>query len=127
MCCLPLVPLTLWSGPAVACACTFFFLLLNPVGNAGIGSYRMAVTPDHLQGRVSSASQFASMSVMPLSPLLGGWLLERLGGESTMSILVACTALLALLLSSSRSIRSVPKPSEWVRAQKQPQAPAPAI
>ena len=66
MCCLPLVPLTVSSSVWTACASTFFLLLLNPVGNAGISSYRMAVTPAHLQGRVGSTSQFASMSVMPL-------------------------------------------------------------
>lgn len=116
MCCLPLVPLTWSSSPAVACACTFLFMLLNPVGNAGIGSYRMAVTPDRLQGRVSSASQFASMSIMPLSPILGGWLLDQHGGDTSMVVLVTASALLAVLLTSSRSIRSVPKPSEWDRA-----------
>ncbi len=119
MCCLPLVPLAWSSSPAMACACTFFLLLLNPVGNAGIGAYRMAVTPDHLQGRVSSASQFASMSIMPLAPLLGGWLLEHRGGTTTMTVLVAASALLAVLLTTSRSIRSVPKPSEWDRAPAQ--------
>lgn len=114
MCCLPLVPLTVSSSVWTACACTFFLLLLNPVGNAGISSYRMAVTPDHLQGRVGSTSQFVSMSVMPLSPLLGGYLLEHHGGTLAVTALVAATALLAVLLTSSRSIRSVPRPSEWV-------------
>lgn len=114
MCCLPLVPLTVSSSVWTACASTFFLLLLNPVGNAGISSYRMAVTPDHLQGRVGSTSQFVSMSVMPLSPLLGGYLLEHHGGTAAVTVLVAATALLAVLLTSSRSIRSVPRPSEWV-------------
>ncbi|MFC7723619.1 MFS transporter [Nocardioides sp. GCM10028917] len=114
MCCLPLIPLTWSASPWTACLCTFFLLLLNPVANAGIGSYRMAVTPDHLQGRVSSTSQFLSMSVMPLSPLLGGWLLEHHGGQATLTVLVAGSALLAMLLSASRSIRSVPRPDQWV-------------
>lgn len=113
MCCLPLVPLTVSSSVWTACASTFLLLLLNPVGNAGISSYRMAVTPDHLQGRVSSTSQFVSMSVMPLAPLLGGLLLEHRGGGAAITILVVASALLAVLLTSSRSIRSVPRPSQW--------------
>ena len=113
-CCLPLVPLAFSSSVSTACASTFFLLLLNPVGNAGISSYRMAVTPDHLQGRVGSTSQFVSMSVMPLAPLLGGYLLEHQGGTTAITVLVVASALLALLLTSSRSIRSVPRPSEWV-------------
>ncbi|UFN42580.1 MFS transporter [Nocardioides okcheonensis] len=113
-CCVPLVPLAFSARPWTACASTFFLLLLNPVGNAGISSYRMAVTPDHLQGRVGSTSQFVSMSVMPLAPLLGGWLLEHQGGTVAIGALVVASALLAVLLTSSRSIRSVPRPSEWV-------------
>jgi MFS family permease len=113
MCCLPLVPLAFSAGVWTACASTFFLLLLNPAGNAGIGSYRMAVTPEHLQGRVGSTSQFVSMSVMPLAPLLGGYLLEHQGGTVAISALVVASALLAALLTSSRSIRSVPRPSEW--------------
>ena len=113
MCCLPLVPLTVSSSVWTACASTFFLLLLNPVGNAGISSYRMAVTPAHLQGRIGSTSQFASMSVMPLAPLLGGYLLEHQGGTTAITALVVASALLAVLLTSSRSIRSVPRPSEW--------------
>ena len=65
------------------------------------------------------------MSVMPLAPLLGGWLLEHQGGQPTMVVLVAGTVVLALLLTSSRSIRSVPKPSEWVRAEAPEAEPAP--
>ena len=114
MCCLPLVPLTVSSSVWTACASTFFLLLLIPVGNAGISSYRMAVTPDHLQGRVGSTSQFVSMSVMPLAPLLGGLLLEHQGGAAAISLLVVASALLAVLLTASRSIRSVPRPAEWV-------------
>ncbi|WP_457189623.1 MFS transporter [Nocardioides sp. P5_E3] len=113
MCCLPLVPLTVSSSVWTACASIFFLLLLSPVANAGISSYRMAVTPAHLQGRVGSTSQFASMSVMPLAPLLGGYLLEHQGGTTAITALVVASALLAVLLTSSRSIRSVPRPSEW--------------
>jgi MFS family permease len=124
-CCLPLVPLAVSDSVWTACACTFSLLVLNPVGNAGISSYRMAVTPDHLQGRVGSTSQFVSMSVMPLAPLLGGWLLEHQGGTVAITALVVASALLALLLTASRSIRSVPRPSEWVVEEAEQSAPAP--
>ena len=124
-CCLPLVPLTMSASVWTACACTFLLLVLNPVGNAGISSYRMAVTPAHLQGRIGSTSQFTSMSVMPLAPLLGGYLLEHQGGTTAVTALVVASALLAALLTSSRSIRSVPRPSEWVTHEEA--APAPAL
>jgi MFS family permease len=125
-CCLPLAPLAVSDSVWTACACTFSLLVLNPVGNAGISSYRMAVTPDHLQGRVGSTSQFVSMSVMPLAPLLGGWLLEHQGGTVAITALVVASALLAVLLTASRSIRSVPRPSEWVVEEAEESDPAPA-
>jgi hypothetical protein len=112
-CCLPLIPLTWSASVRTACVCSFFLLLLIPVANAGIGAYRMAMTPNHLQGRVASTSQFLSMSVMPLSPLLGGWLLEQHGGRVTLMVLVVGSALLAVLLTASKSIRSVPRPDQW--------------
>ncbi len=110
---LPVLPL-LWSvHPYVVAASLFALLLMNPAGNAGISSYRFAKTPDELQGRVSSASQFCSMLLMPLSPVLGGGLLEHAGAQTTVVVLVAASALLALVPTLSRSIRSVPRPAVW--------------
>jgi hypothetical protein len=65
------------------------------------------------------------MSVMPLAPLLGGYLLEHQGGTTAITALVVASALLAVLLTASRSIRSVPRPSEWVAVEDA--APAPAL
>jgi MFS family permease len=113
MCALPLVPLIWWSTPWTACASVFALLLLNPAGNAGIGAYRVALTPDALQGRVASAIQFTSMSVMPLSPLMSAWLLTWLGGDRAVLVLVVMSLLVALALTMSRTIRSVPRPAQW--------------
>ena len=113
MCVLPLLPLVWWTTPVGACVSVFFLVLLNPIGNAGIGSYRAAVTPDDLQGRVGSAMGFVGMGVMPLAPVLGGWLLTAVGGTGAVAGLVAATAVGALVPTLSRSIRSVPRPAEW--------------
>jgi MFS family permease len=113
MCVLPLLPLVWWSTPMAACTSVFLLLLLNPAGNAGIGAYRAAMTPDDLQGRVGSAMTFVSMGVMPLAPLLGGWLLSDLGGSIAIALLVVGTGIGALIPTLSRTIRSVPRPAEW--------------
>jgi MFS family permease len=113
MCSLPLIPLIWWSTPWAACTAVFLLLLLNPAGNAGIGAYRVAHTPDELQGRVGSAMQFTSMSVMPLAPLMGAWLLTWLGGDRAVLVLVVLTLFVALAATLSRSIRSVPRPAQW--------------
>lgn len=117
-CCLPLVPLVFSASVWTAVVCTFLLLVLNPVGNAGLGAYRMAVTPRRLQGRVSSAMQFTSLSTMPLAPLAGGWMLEHQGGTAAVALLVVASALLAVLLTSSRAVRSVPRPAQWPRVEE---------
>ncbi len=114
-----LVPLARWNHPALVAAALGLGLLLNPAGNAGIGSYRVATTPDALQGRVQSTMQFVSMSTMPLSPVLAGVLLHGLGGTGAIAVLGGLTALVALIPTLSRSVRSVPRPDGW-RAEPAP-------
>lgn len=113
MCAVPLLPLIWWQTPWAAVVSVFALMLINPSGNAGIGAYRVAVTPTELQGRVSATSRFLAFSVMPLSPLLGGVLLTAYDARWAILTLVAATALLALVPTASRSIRSVPRPREW--------------
>lgn len=107
------VPMALWDHPAVVAAALSAGLFVNPAGNAGVGAYRMAVTPPELIGRVQSTMQFASMTTMPLAPLLAGVLLDGLGGRGAILVLGALCAAVALIPTLSRSVRSVPKPEAW--------------
>jgi len=107
------VPMIFWNHTAVVALAVGAALLLNPAGNAGISSYRMAITPDRMQGRVASASQFAAMVIMPLAPLAGGALLTGLGGPTAMTGLAIASAMTALVVTVSRSVRSVPRPAVW--------------
>lgn len=116
---LPVLPLIWWDGPLAVGGCLFVLMLLNPAGNAGIGAYRIAVTPASLQGRVAASSAFVAMSVMAFAPLLGGFLLEHYGGATAIGAMAAACLGLAALLTLSRSIRSVPRPRDWVTAEAQ--------
>lgn len=110
-----LVPMMLWNNPlAVAAACGLG-IFLNPAGNAGISSYRIAVTPRELLGRTQSVMHLVSMGMMPLAPLLAGALLAGIGGVPTLVVLAVATSVVALLPTLSRSIRTVPRPAEWQR------------
>ncbi|MBB3045296.1 MFS transporter [Nocardioides soli] len=109
------VPMALWNSPAVVAAALALGLFLNPAGNAGIGSYRIAVTPVELQGRVQSTMQFVSMSAMPLAPFIAGALLTGLGGGPAIAVLGGLTALVALIPTLSTSVRAVPRPAAWER------------
>lgn len=122
---LPLVALIWSTHPLAVAACLFLLMVPNPAVNAGVGAYRMAITPHAMQGRVASAGGFLALSVMPLAPLLGGTLLDRYGGSAAIAGLVLASALLALLLTASRSIREVPRPRDWAAADGLP-APVPA-
>jgi MFS family permease len=107
------VPMVLSNHPAVVGAAIFAGLLLNPAGNAATGSYRIAHTPAHLQGRASSAGQFLSMSVIWVAPLLGGALLASLGGPAAIAVVGGLLAVIALIPTLTRGVRSVPRPAVW--------------
>lgn len=108
-----LVPLVFWSSPVLVGAMLCLGILLNPAGNAGSQSYRVAITPVELQGRIGSSMQFVGMSVMPLAPVVGGLLLEQYGGASaTVGLLVVAVGT-ALIPTLSRSVRTIPRPRDW--------------
>ncbi|WP_051551623.1 MFS transporter [Nocardioides sp. URHA0020] len=107
------VPMALWNHPAVVAAALAAGLFLNPAGNAGIGAYRMAVTPPELIGRVQATMQFVSMAAMPLAPVVAGLLLAGVGGGAAVAVLGLLTAAVALIPTLSTSVRSVPRPRDW--------------
>ena len=119
-----LVPLLFWGSPLVVGAVLFLGILLNPAGNAGSQAYRMAITPMHLQGRVASSMQFVGLSLMPLAPLLGGVLLEQLGGRNATIGLLVVVTISALIPTASATVRSIPRPAAWPRLEEEPVAAA---
>lgn len=120
------IPLALWNHPVAMATAASVGLFLNPAGNAGVGSYRIAITPPELIGRVQSAMQFTSMLAMPLAPAVAGALLTGLGGRDAVFALTALTALVALIPTLAPSVRSVPRPAEWARLETPVGEPVPA-
>ncbi|MGH3346345.1 MAG: MFS transporter [Nocardioides sp.] len=108
-----LVPLIFWSSSWLVGSMLCIGLLLNPAGNAAGQSYRVAITPDELQGRIASSSQFLGFTTMPLAPILGGWLLETYGAATATTMLLVAAVLTALIPTLTRSVRSVPRPRDW--------------
>ncbi|HEY1133473.1 MAG TPA: hypothetical protein VGE77_02770 [Nocardioides sp.] len=107
--------------------CVGTIVLLNPMGNAGIGAYRMSLTPAAMQGRVAATTDFLSWSLMPLAPLLGGALLAAYGDAAATAVLLGGCLLTALIVTCSRSVRRVPRPAEWATADADPTpTPTPA-
>ncbi|MFF1815683.1 MFS transporter [Kribbella sp. NPDC058245] len=89
-----------------------FAVFLLPALNSGLFGYQMLITPDGLQGRAQSAFMFMSNGAAPLAPFLGGVFLGTLGARTALLIFGGLLAVGSVLLTFSRSIRSIPLLSE---------------
>jgi MFS family permease len=83
-----------------------------PIYNITQVSFRQAITPERIQGRMNSVMRFIVWGVMPLGSLLGGalasWVSLRFAiwvGAIGMSL-----AVLPVLLSPVRTLREMPEP-----------------
>jgi hypothetical protein len=75
--------------------------LLWPIYSVALVSYRLAITPDPLQGRVTSAFRTFSYGVEPLGPALGGVLVAVLGAPvifGVIALALTCCAIGAWLV-----------------------------
>jgi hypothetical protein len=107
------IPIAVWGDPVVVAAALGAVLLLNPAGNAGMQSYRAAVTPTNLVGRVQAVMTFSSVLSLPLAPVLAGGLLALLGGRNAVLLAGVACALVALVPTVSPAVRAIPRPDEW--------------
>jgi MFS family permease len=83
-----------------------------PIYNITQLSFRQAITPERIQGRMNSVMRFIVWGVMPLGSLIGGALASWVGlrfaiwvGAIGMSL-----AVLPVLLSPVRTLREMPEP-----------------
>ena len=110
---LALAPTVFTVNPWIVGGCMAAALFLLPMANAGIGAYRIAITPDEMQGRASTATMFLAELAQPAGPPVGGVLLAGLGGPAATTAVLAMAAVGALLVTLSGSIRAVPRPDAW--------------
>ena len=85
-----------------------------PVYNITQGSFRQAITPERLQGRMNSVMRFIVWGVIPLGALAGG-VLASLGGlrfAVAVGAVGSTLAVLPLVLSPVRTLREMPEPGE---------------
>ena len=84
--------------------------LAETIANVNQWSLRQALTPDHLQGRVTASHRFLVYGAFPLGALLGGFLASRVGFRPT--ILVCAIGLtlspLYLLFTPLRGVHASP-------------------
>lgn len=89
-------------------------LLCAPAINAGLFGYVIAMTPDAMQGRVSSAGDLLSQGLQPVAPLIGGVLVAHAGGHWAFAFFAGVLGVAAIIATTSRGIREM-RPIEDIR------------
>ncbi len=89
---------------------------MNPIYNVVQFSYRLALIPDRLQGRVNSAFRLIAWGSQPLGAALAGVLLEVVGIEYSVGVFAAVLVVLGIVAATNSHIRHA-KPIEQVQAE----------
>jgi predicted MFS family arabinose efflux permease len=77
----------------------------SPIYNVVQFSYRLALIPDRLQGRVNSIFRLLAFGFMPIGAALSGVFIERFGARPTVGIFAAWLLFLAVLTVLNRHVR----------------------
>ena len=81
---------------------------VTPVTNSIIVSYRVALAPDRLQGRVQAASTLISFSAGWLGPLFVGFMVQSAGATPTILVISGWALLLAVVAILAPAFRHPP-------------------
>ena len=93
----------IWLGVLAAA-----FSFVGPVYNVVQFSYRVALIPDELQGRVNSTFRLLAFGFMPIGAAVSGIVIEHFGVRAAIVLLAACLFVLAILTSLNRHVREAP-------------------
>ena len=97
-------PGTWWLGAVLA-----GMMFVGPIYNVVQFSYRIAMIPDALQGRVNSSFRLVAHGLHPVGAAVCGVLLETAGTGTTVAFFAACGVLLVGLAAASRPLREAPQ------------------
>ena len=92
------------SFPVLALVAGAYYFL-GPTYNVVQFSYRVAIIPDHLQGRVNSVFRLLAFGFMPAGAAVSGVLLERLGAVPAVLLFAAWIAAFAIATTFNRHVR----------------------
>jgi MFS family permease len=98
----------IWPNVYVLTASILPTALAIPSTDSVVHSYRFAMTPDRLMGRVASVWTTIGLAIAPLGPLVAGLLLESTSARAAIAVFAAAGLALALWGTSSGSIRAAP-------------------
>jgi MFS family permease len=86
--------------------------MLNPIYNVTQFSYRLALIPDHLQGRVNSSFRLLAYGFQPIGAALSGILLDHIGVVPTVLVFATWFVVLAVLTTLNSYVRNAPRIEE---------------
>jgi MFS family permease len=69
-------------------------------------SVRAANSPDELVGRIASTARVISLGLMPIGSIVGGILIDTIGGTGTLAVMGAWMCVLALAFTQVRGLRA---------------------
>jgi MFS family permease len=104
---LPFVALVPWPLAMGVLAGAMAFV--GPAWNVVISSYSLRLTPDRLRGRVGGVQGLVAWGSIPLGSLVGGLLLQWLGGTPATLTLAGVMLVIAVAASLSPAIRHAPR------------------
>jgi MFS family permease len=83
-----------------------------PIYNITQVSFRQAITPERIQGRMNSVMRFIVWGTIPLGSITGGALASQIGLKQTLIVggVGCCLPFLPVLFSPVRSVREMPEP-----------------
>ncbi|MFE7524147.1 MFS transporter [Kitasatospora sp. NPDC057542] len=110
-----LAPVALITDPVGLGALCGGMAFAGSLMNVGAGVHQMRITPDEMQGRVSSVFMLMASGMNSAGALVGGLLLAAFSTSGTVLGLAVAMALMALLAALSPAIRS---------AGREPDSPA---
>ena len=95
-------------NPVALGAITAGLYFLNPIYNVIQYSYRLALIPDALQGRVNSVFRLLAFGTQPLGSALSGILIQSVGPRITALVFATCLVLCAIAASLNAHVRRAP-------------------
>jgi len=95
---------------------------VGPAWNVVISHYALTLTPDRLRGRVGGVQGLVAWGPIPLGSLVGGLLLQWLGGVTTTLALAAAMLAIAVTASASPAVRYAPALTHPAGERDAPQA-----
>jgi predicted MFS family arabinose efflux permease len=78
---------------------------IGPIYNVVQFSYRLALIPDALQGRVNSTFRLLAFGMMPIGAALSGFLIERVGAVAAVVVFSLWYVILAIMTTLNRHVR----------------------